>query len=89
MANHKSSVKRAKQTITKTIRNKTRESEVKTAVKKIKAAITKNDKETASKLLSSVQGLIDKLSKTGIIKKQSAARKNSRLMSQVSSLIKS
>ncbi len=86
MANHKSAKKRAKQTITKTLRNKTRKSEVKTVVKSLRDAIDKNDKPAALELLPKTQKLLDKLAQSGIIKSQTAARKNSRLHRQVSKL---
>lgn len=86
MANHKSAAKRAKQTIIKTERNKAQHSEVKTAVKKVREAIANNQKDAALKLLPEAQGLLRKLAKTGVIKKQTAARHTGRLARQVAKL---
>lgn len=86
MANHKSAKKRAKQTIVKTARNKAQTSEVRSAVKKIRAAILANDKEAATKLLPETQGLLRKLAKKGIIKKNTAARRTGRISRQIARL---
>ena len=86
MANHKSSEKRAKQDIKKTLVNKVNESKGKTAVKKVRDAITAGDKNLAADLFKSAQSELRKLAKTGIIKLNTAARRTSRLASQINSL---
>ncbi len=86
MANHKSSEKRAKQDIKKNLVNKTNESKGKTAVKKVRDAITAGDKKAAALLLQTAQAELRKLAKTGVIKLNAAARKTSRLASQINTL---
>lgn len=86
MANHKSAEKRARQTIKKTAHNKSRESGVKSIIKKIRAVIAGGDKAEAAKLLPEAQSLISRLGKTGVIKKEAAARKISRLAAQTNKL---
>lgn len=86
MANHKSSEKRAKQDIKKNLANKVNESKGKTAIKKVRDAITAGDKKGAAELLKSAQAELRKLAKTGVIKLNAAARKTSRLASQVNGL---
>lgn len=86
MANHKSAAKRARQTITRTARNRVVTSETRTAVKKIRAAIEEKDKATATTLLGKVQRQLALMAKNGIIKTNTAGRKTSRLTSQVNSL---
>ncbi len=86
MANHKSSEKRARQTIKRTARNSARESQVRTAVKSLRAVIASGDKKAAILQLPIVQSLFDKLAKIGLIKRENAARKNGRLATQVASL---
>lgn len=83
MANHKSAAKRAKQTVKKTLRNKSRKSEVKSAIKDLAEAINSNNKQSALELLPKAQKMLDKLAQSGVIKRQTAARKNSRLHRQV------
>ncbi len=86
MANHKSSVKRAKQTIKIRSLNRSKKSKARTFIKRLRAAITENNKTEAIKLLPAVQKLLGKLAKTGTVKKQTAARKTSRLAQQVNAL---
>ena len=86
MANHKSAKKRIRQTLRKTEINKSKKGEVRTAVKKIREAMFKKDKETALSLLPKTQGLLRKLAQSGIVKQNNASRKISRMASQISSL---
>ena len=53
---------------------------LKDTVKKIKKLVAENKKEEALKLLPQAYKVIDKAAKTGIIKKNNAARKKSRLI---------
>lgn len=86
MANHKSSEKRARQTKTKTLVNRTKKSKTKTAIKDLRAAIAGNKKDEAKSLLTKVQSLLGKLGKSTAMSKKTASRKTSRLASQVSAL---
>ena len=86
MANHKSSEKRAKQDIKKNAVNKMNESKAKTAIKKVRDAITAGDKKTAATLLTAAQAELRKLAKTGVVKLNTAARKTSRLASQINKI---
>jgi len=86
VATHKSSEKRAKQDIKKTLVNKMNESKSKSTVKKVRDAITATDKKSALELLKAAQADLRKLAKTGVIKKQTAARRTSRLANQINNL---
>lgn len=86
MANHKSSEKRARQDIKKTLVNKINESQSRSAIKKVREALTSGDKATAASALKTAQSNLRKLAKTGVIKKNTAARRTSRLAAQVSNL---
>lgn len=86
MANHKSSEKRARQDIKKTLVNKINESKSKTAVKKVKDAITAGDKSVAVVALQNAQSELRKLAKNGVIKANTAARRTSRLAAQLNTL---
>lgn len=86
MANHKSAEKRARQTKVRTARNKSQTSSVRSAVKKVRAAIEANDKSAAAKLLVTAQSLLDRLAKTGVIKNNTAARKTGRLAAAINKL---
>lgn len=86
MATHKSSEKRAKQDIKKTLVNKMNVSKSKTTTKKVRDAVTAGDKKSAAEHLSAAQSDLRKLAKTGVIKKKTAARRTSRLALQINNL---
>ena len=79
MANIKSAKKRILVTQTKAIRNKMTKSAVKTAVKKVDAAIAANDKELDKAELLKATSAIDKAASKGVYHKNTASRKISRL----------
>ena len=79
MANIKSAKKRILVNRTKADRNKAIRSEVKTAMKKVFAAIEANDKEAAQAALVAATATIDKACTKGVYHKNNAARKVSRL----------
>lgn len=83
MANHKSSVKRIRQTKTRTLHNKYYAKTMRNAVRKLRAI---TDKEEAVKMYPSVQKMLDKLAKTNIIHKNKAANIKSSLAKHISSL---
>jgi small subunit ribosomal protein S20 len=86
VANHKSAKKRAKQTVTKTLRNKVKTSESRTVIKALRNAISAKNKEEASVLLPKVQRILGKMASKGMIKKNNMARRTSRLTQQVKNI---
>jgi small subunit ribosomal protein S20 len=83
MANHKSSVKRIRQTKTKTLHNKYYAKTMRNAVRKLRSI---TDKEEAVKLYPTVQKMLDKLAKTNIIHANKAANLKSGLAQHISKL---
>lgn len=79
MANIKSAIKRIQKTETKTLRNKMVKSSVKTAVKKFEVAVDNGNFEEAKALLKEVSAIIDRAAAKGVIHKNTASRKKSRL----------
>lgn len=79
MANIKSAKKRIDVTKTKTDRNKAIKSSVKTAVKKVLAAVESGDKEVAAAELKAATKAIEMAATKGVYHKNNAARKVSRL----------
>lgn len=79
MANIKSAKKRILVNRTKADRNKAIKSGVKTAIKKVNAAVEANDKEAAKTALLAATSTIDKAAKKGVYHKNNAARKVSKL----------
>ncbi|MBO5166805.1 MAG: 30S ribosomal protein S20 [Lachnospiraceae bacterium] len=79
MANIKSAKKRILVTQTKTERNKAIKSGVKTAIKKVYAAIESGDKAAATAALTAATSEIDMATTKGVYHKNNASRKVSRL----------
>mgnify|MGYP000121456474 FL=1 len=79
MANIKSAKKRILVNETKAARNKAIRSAVKTAVKKVDAAVAANDKELAKAELLNATSVIDKAATKGVYHKNTASRKISRM----------
>ena len=86
MANHKSSAKRAKQTIVKTERNRFYKTRIKNVTKDVLSAVEANDKEKASEAMKTANKYIHHCVSRGILKKGNAARKVSRLQVKVNAL---
>ena len=83
MPNIKSVMKDVKKSRENHLRNIAAKSEIKTSVKKSKAAIEASDPEVA-KVVSHAVSIIDKAAEKGIIHKNAAARRKSRLMKRAS-----
>ena len=86
MAQHASALKQNRQSIKSRVRNRKNVSQVKTQVKKLRAAIAAGDADTARKLLSETVGEIDKAAKKGVVHDNAAARYKSRLSRKVNAL---
>ena len=86
VANHRSAKKRIRQNQTRNEHNKSLLSAGRTAIKNLRLAIEEKDKTKALELLKLCQGKLAKLTKTNILKANTAARKTSRLAKQVASL---
>ena len=78
MANIKSAKKRILVTETKAARNKSIKSAVKTATKKVEAAVAAKDKEAAKAALTNAISTIESAASKGVYHKNNAARKVSR-----------
>ena len=86
VANIKSSKKRIKVTQAKTLRNKMVKSALKTSIKKFETAVTAGNAEEAKVLLGSAIKSIDMAASKGIIHKNVASRKKSRLAKLVNKI---
>ncbi len=83
MANHKSALKRIRQTKTRTDRNRYQHKTTRNAVKSLRAT---TDKKEAGTLLPLVSSMLDKLAKRNIIHKNKAANLKSKLTKHVAAL---
>ncbi|HIW42440.1 MAG TPA: 30S ribosomal protein S20 [Candidatus Mediterraneibacter vanvlietii] len=86
MANIKSAKKRILVNETKAARNKAIKSKVKTAVKKVDAAIAQNDAEAAKTALRAAIVEISKAGSKGVYHKKTVSRKISRLSKAVNAI---
>ena len=86
LANIKSAKKRILVTETKTARNKSIKSEVKTSIKKVEAAVAAKDKAAASTALTTAISNIESAASKGVYHKNNAARKVSRVTKLVNTL---
>ncbi len=86
MANIKSAIKRAKTNEVRRAHRSAQKSTMRTAVKRFLTAIEKNEKEEATGLLQSATRTLDKAVTKGLIHKNAAARKKSRLTQKLQAL---
>jgi small subunit ribosomal protein S20 len=82
MANHKSALKRIRNSETKRLRNKYQHKTTRNAIKKLRDA----DKKEATALFPAVSSMIDKLAKRNIIHDNKAANLKSKLSKQIAAL---
>ncbi|MDR1784076.1 MAG: 30S ribosomal protein S20 [Dysgonamonadaceae bacterium] len=83
MANHKSSIKRNRQTLTKRLRNKYYAKTARNAVRKLRSTTIKSE---ASDLYKKVSSMLDKLAKKNVIHKNKAGNLKSKLALHVNKL---
>jgi small subunit ribosomal protein S20 len=83
MANHKSSVKRIRQTLSRRLRNRYYAKTARNAVKKLRAT---SDKTQASELYKKVSSMLDKLAKKNVIHRNKAGNLKSKLALHVNKL---
>ncbi|MGV3115952.1 30S ribosomal protein S20 [Clostridium baratii] len=86
MANIKSAKKRIKVTQTKTLNNRMVKSALKTAIKKFEAAVEAKNAEEANALLVKATKSLDMAASKGVLHKNTAARKKSRLAAKLNAM---
>jgi small subunit ribosomal protein S20 len=87
MANLRSQMKRNRQTVTVTARNKALRSEMRTSTRRALEMAASGDSDAASDALRSAKRQIDIATSRGIIHRNTAARNKSRLEHRVSQLL--
>lgn len=83
MANHKSAKKRIRRNAKRAEINKSRISRIRTFVKRVEAAIASGDKDTAQSALKDAQPELMRGVSKGVLHKNTASRKMSRLSARV------
>ena len=86
MANTKSAQKAARQTIRRTEVNKSRRSEMRTYVRKVEEALAAKDSKAAAEALHAAEPKLARAAQKGIVHKNAASRKISRLAKRVHAL---
>lgn len=86
MPNIKSAIKRARQSEKRRMKNASQKSALRTAVKTAEAAMAQTDVEKAKEALLNATRKLDKAVTKGLLHKNAAARKKSRLAKKLNEL---
>jgi len=86
LANHKSALKRARQSEDRRMRNKIHKTRMKNMVKDVRLAVSEKSTETALKKLDTAKSVIARAAKKNMIHSNTAARKISRLSRLVNTI---
>ena len=86
MANIKSAIKRNKQNEKRRVRNRIYRGTARTYVAKARTAIAAKDPEAAQAATLEAISALDKAAQKGVVHKNNAARRKSRLMKQLATL---
>jgi len=86
LANHKSALKRARQSEVRRLRNMGYKTRSKNIVKEVRTAVAANDKEQAIEKLKKATAIIQKSASKGVFHKKKASRKISRLARQINQI---
>ena len=86
MANHFSALKRARQTEKKTARNRASKSRLRSALRSLREAIAKGEKEAAQTAYRETVSVVDKGVRKGVLHKNTATRYKARLSKRVKAI---
>ena len=86
MANTKSAKKAARQTARRTAVNKSRRTQMRSAVRDVESAIASGNKDAAIAALKSAEPELMRAARHGIVHKKTASRKVSRLVKRLAAL---
>ena len=86
MANHLSALKRARQTETRTTRNRSNTSRLRSALRDMREALTKGDKASAEQTYRQTVSALDKAIQKGVLHQNTASRYKSRLSARLKAL---
>lgn len=86
MANHFSALKRARQTVKRTVVNRANNSHLRSALRDLREALAKGDKAAAEKVFRDTVSSLDKAIQKGVLHQNTASRYKSRLSARVKAL---
>jgi small subunit ribosomal protein S20 len=87
MANHVSSLKRARQTETKTAANRSNKSKLRSSLRTLREAIDEGNKKTLAATYSETVSILDKSVQKGVLHKNTASRYKARLNARVKAAV--
>jgi small subunit ribosomal protein S20 len=87
MANHVSSLKRARQTEKKTAINRANKSKLRGTLRAIREAIASGDKTKVTEVYRATVSVLDKSVQKGVLHKNTASRYKSRLNARVKAVV--
>lgn len=79
-------MKRARQTVKRTVRNRANTSQLRTALRDLRESLTKGDKAAAEQTFRSTVSSLDKAVQKGVIHENTASRYKSRLSTRLKAL---
>jgi small subunit ribosomal protein S20 len=86
MANHFSALKRARQTVKRTERNRASASRLRSALRNMRESLAKGDKAAAETIYRETTSALDKAIQKGVLHENTASRYKSRLSKRLSAL---
>ncbi len=86
MANHFSALKRARQTETRSARNRSNTSRLRSALRQLRESLAKGDKASAESIFRQTVSALDKAIQKGVIHENTASRYKSRLSARLTAL---
>lgn len=87
MADHKSAIKRDRQSKVRRMRNRVNKSKMKTAIRRIEEALVVGSEEQAQEALKIAVPIIQKTASKGTVHQKTASRKISRLTKRVNRML--
>ncbi|MFH1912792.1 MAG: 30S ribosomal protein S20 [Pseudomonadota bacterium] len=87
MANHKSALKRHRQSLKRRARNRISKTRIKNTVKVVRQAIDENDVAKAQEALKDATSLLDKAARKSVIHARQAQRRVARLQAAINKLV--
>jgi small subunit ribosomal protein S20 len=86
MANHFSALKRARQTETRTTKNRANTSRLRSSLRGLREALAKGDKQNVETIYRQTVSALDKAIQKGVLHENTASRYKSRLSKRVKAL---
>jgi small subunit ribosomal protein S20 len=86
MANHFSALKRARQTVTRTARNRANTSRLRSSLRELRESLAKGDKAAAMEVYRKTVSALDKSIQKGLLHENTVSRYKSRLNARLKAL---